>query len=71
VVDGTTGFVVDGRAVADVTSALDRLLADPELRDRMGLAARDRAVTAFSYDTLVGRLAPVARGELETLGTLG
>jgi phosphatidylinositol alpha-1,6-mannosyltransferase len=71
VVDGTTGFVVDGRTVADVTGALDRLLSDPELRDRMGLAARDRAVTAFSYETLVDRLAPIARGDLATLGMLG
>jgi phosphatidylinositol alpha-1,6-mannosyltransferase len=68
--DGATGFVVDGRAVAEVGDALSRLCHDAELRERMGLAARDRAVTEFSYDRLVDRLAPIARGEFESLGTL-
>jgi len=70
VVDGVTGFVVDGRAVADVGHAVRRLLDDPELRERMGLAARDRAVTEFSYDRLVERLVPIARGDLASLGSL-
>jgi phosphatidylinositol alpha-1,6-mannosyltransferase len=68
--DGTTGFVVDGRAVAEVGDALSRLFEDAELRERMGLAARDRAVTEFSYDRLVDQLAPIARGEFASLGTL-
>ena len=36
----------------------------------MGLAARDRAVTEFSYDRLVERLVPIARGDLASLGSL-
>jgi phosphatidylinositol alpha-1,6-mannosyltransferase len=67
VVDGDTGFVVDGRAL-DVRGALAALLADDDLRERMGAAARARAVTEFSYDTLAARLAPVVAGDLAGLG---
>jgi phosphatidylinositol alpha-1,6-mannosyltransferase len=70
VIDGETGLVVDGRSAREVRAALDRLLADDELRARMGLAARDRAVSAFSYDSLVERLRPVAAGDLSSLGQL-
>jgi phosphatidyl-myo-inositol dimannoside synthase len=38
-----TGVVVDGKDDAAVTAALDRLVADPQLRVRMGTAARARA----------------------------
>lgn len=55
---GITGLVVrrpnDAVAVAD---ALDRLLADPHGRVRMGRAARRRAVEELSYDVLARRLA--------------
>ena len=67
VVDGETGFVVDGRAL-DVRGAVAALLADDDLRRRMGAAARARAVMEFSYDTLAARLAPVVAGELADLG---
>jgi phosphatidyl-myo-inositol dimannoside synthase len=67
VVDGETGFVVDGRA-PDVQGALAALLADDDLRRRMGGAARARAVMEFSYETLAARLAPVVAGDLAGLG---
>ncbi len=67
VVDGETGFVVDGRAL-DVRGALAALLADDDLRRRMGAAARARAVMEFSYETLAARLAPVVAGDLAGLG---
>ena len=38
--------------------------------DRMGHAARDRAVGEYSYDRLVARLLPIARGDLSAAGTL-
>jgi phosphatidylinositol alpha-1,6-mannosyltransferase len=69
VVDGETGFVVDGRAL-DVRAALEALLADDDLRARMGAAARARAVAEFSYDALAARLAPVVGGDLTGLGPL-
>ena len=70
VVDGSTGFVVDGRRPARSAGRSPRCIDDPELRARMGNAARVRAVSEFSYDELVTRLAPVAAGELAGLRQL-
>lgn len=50
VVDGETGIVVPPRDPAALRSALERLLADPELRHRLGAAGRDRARTHFSWE---------------------
>ena len=62
--DGVTGLVVrrpdDPR---DVAAAFEQLLDDHELRARMGLAGRVRAVESFSYDVLAHRLG-VALGAL-------
>jgi phosphatidylinositol alpha-1,6-mannosyltransferase len=70
VVDGETGFVVDGRSAVEVRAAVARLVADPELRTRLGRAARARAVAEFSYDHLVARLAPIAAGDFSGLELL-
>jgi len=57
VLDGRTGFVIDPPTdVAQVATAIGRLLGDPALRHRMGAAARHRAVAEFSYDVLAERL---------------
>jgi phosphatidyl-myo-inositol dimannoside synthase len=69
VIDGETGFVVESRA-EDVRGALGAVLADDALRERMGIAARERAVDEFAYDGLVSRLAPIAAGDLGALGDL-
>ena len=50
VVDGETGIVVPPRDSAALRSALERLLADPDLRRRLGAAGRDRARTYFSWE---------------------
>src|SRR5204863_1045977 len=49
-VDGETGFVVAPRDVAEVRARLRELLTDPDLRLRMGAAARRRAVEGYAYD---------------------
>lgn len=65
VVDGVTGLVVDDpRDVGEVAAALDGLLSDPDLRRRMGTAARRRATTEHTYDVLARRL----NEALEALG---
>jgi phosphatidylinositol alpha-1,6-mannosyltransferase len=69
VLEGETGLVVDSRAL-DVRAALAALLADDDLRARMGTAARARAVAEFSYDRLAARLAPIVAGDLSGLGPL-
>ena len=61
--DGETGLLVDSPpGVEDETlttalaAALDTLMADPALRERMGRAAR-RHATAYSWPVLAGRIA--------------
>src|SRR3546814_8407419 len=57
VVDGETGFVVDPTDVGAVAGAIERLLADGDLRARMGAAGRARAVEHFDYNRLAPQLA--------------
>jgi glycosyltransferase involved in cell wall biosynthesis len=52
VVDGETGLVVPPRDPAALRAALTRLLDDRDLRRRLGSAGRERARTAFSWDTV-------------------
>jgi phosphatidyl-myo-inositol dimannoside synthase len=70
VVDGETGFVVDPHDTGGVRAALDRLLGDDALRERLGAAARKRAVGELTNDRQVERLLPVTRGDLGALSPL-
>jgi phosphatidylinositol alpha-1,6-mannosyltransferase len=55
--DGEDGLVVgEPSDPAEVARALRRLLSDPDLRLRMGKAARARAESCFGYDELSRRL---------------
>jgi len=47
------------------------LFGQSTLSEEFSRAARQRAVSGFSYDHLVERLRPLARGELHTLQPLG
>ncbi len=53
--DGVEGFLVEPGDVVALADRLDRLLADPALRVRMGLAARKRAETDFCAGKIVER----------------
>jgi glycosyltransferase involved in cell wall biosynthesis len=68
VVDGQTGLLVAPRNPAALAAAIQRLIENPELRTRMGAAARLRAEQKFAdaiicretllvYDALVHRSA--------------
>jgi phosphatidylinositol alpha-1,6-mannosyltransferase len=62
VVDGVTGYVVSNPgSVDDVAERLSFLLKDANLRTRMGMAARARAVAEFDYSVLAARLASALR----------
>jgi glycosyltransferase involved in cell wall biosynthesis len=50
VVDGETGYLVPPRDVQGLREALERLLADRELRRRFGEAGRRRAAERFSWE---------------------
>lgn len=52
VVDEETGLVVRARDPAALRAALERLLADPLLRRRLGSAGRRRAQERFSWDVV-------------------
>jgi rhamnosyl/mannosyltransferase len=51
-VHGETGFVVRAGDAASLRSALDRLVADPDLRQALGASARARVFSAFTADRM-------------------
>lgn len=55
VADGVTGLLVPPAVVAPLAAALDRLVADPELRSTMGRAGRVRAMERYDEATVVAR----------------
>ncbi len=55
VIDGETGFCVPPRDPAALRQAIERLLADPELQERMGQAGM-RKVTEFRASAVVPRI---------------
>jgi rhamnosyl/mannosyltransferase len=54
--DGVTGLVVAAGDAAALRGAIDTLLADPALRDRMGAAGRARVEAEFTMERLRDRL---------------
>ena len=61
VVDGETGFLVPRGDVAAVRDRLSKLLADPQLRSRMGAAGRRRFEQLFSLDRMLEKTVKVYR----------
>ena len=55
VVDGVTGLLVPPASVAPLAAALDRLVADPALRARLGAAGRARALARYDEATIIDR----------------
>jgi glycosyltransferase involved in cell wall biosynthesis len=66
VADGETGMLVPAGDVAGVARELSRLLADPELRQRLGEAGRERAQRDFSVERMAEQTIAVYR---ESVGT--
>ncbi len=56
-----TGLVVPPMDVQALAAAINRLLADPELRQRMGAAGKIRARQELDADVMIDRLASVYR----------
>ena len=64
VADGETGLLVAPRDAAALRAAVERLLADPELRERLGSEARARARAHFGWDAVIERTLAVYREAL-------
>jgi rhamnosyl/mannosyltransferase len=69
--DGATGFVVPPRSPEALAGALNRLIADPALRARMGAAGRDRALRLFRFDDMIARVEAVYREVVSSSRPLG
>jgi len=63
--DTATGFLVPPRDPDAMAKALGQLIADRDLRQRMGTAARAKVEREFTWDVVVGRTMDVYRGCLE------
>jgi glycosyltransferase involved in cell wall biosynthesis len=57
VLDGRTGLLIPVEDRAALVSALYGLVSDPDLRDRLGLAAREHVVATFGMDRFVAEFA--------------
>lgn len=62
--DGDNGLVVEARNATALANALARLLADPELCQRMGQRGRERVLNEFSQERIVGQVLALYRGVL-------
>jgi glycosyltransferase involved in cell wall biosynthesis len=62
--DGETGLLVPPRDAVALRAAVERLLADPELRERLGSAARVRARERFGWDAVIERTLGVYRAAI-------
>ena len=56
IVDGETGLLVPPKDAGALASALAWLIASPSLRDRLGKAARSRAMQEFHRPIMLDRL---------------
>ncbi len=55
VVDGDTGLLFEPGDPVDLARAIARLLDDPGLRNRLGLAGRERFEAEFTWETVIER----------------
>jgi glycosyltransferase involved in cell wall biosynthesis len=59
--EGETALLVPAQDVPALRAALDKLIADPALRTRLGEAARRHCETGFSYDTMLDKMERIYR----------
>lgn len=68
-IDGVTGFVVPRENPVAAAAALEKLVIDPALRHRMGLAGKQHVTQKYDWETCVETMQEVYRKTLETFET--
>lgn len=68
VTDSRSALVVPPRDAAALAVAIERLLGDPELATRLGMAAREAAVQRFSKTSMLDRMEQVFEESLRSSG---
>ncbi|HEX7405472.1 MAG TPA: glycosyltransferase family 4 protein [Candidatus Nanopelagicaceae bacterium] len=61
VIEGKTGFVIDGTQVESIANAAILILANPNLAKSMGIAGRDWVVREWSWDLWAGEFAKLLK----------
>jgi glycosyltransferase involved in cell wall biosynthesis len=64
--DGVTGLLVEPGDVAGLRAAIERLLADPALRRRLGRGARARVAERCSWDRVTAATVAAYEGRAQT-----
>lgn len=59
IIDGITGFRVDGSMEAETATVLSRLLLHPDIGDMLGTAARQRSLAEFSWEQVARKTAQI------------
>ena len=67
-VDGQTGLAVPAGDAGALAAAINRLIADPALRERLGAQAQHRATTEYSLEAMAQRHLALYRSLLSTPG---
>jgi glycosyltransferase involved in cell wall biosynthesis len=57
IIDGETGLLVEPDDAEELAAALERLICDPHLREKLGEAGKNRVLSAFSHHATIGELA--------------
>ncbi len=70
VIDGETGLLVPVDDANALANAIQRLMDDPQLRERFALAARRRAVELFSADRVGSEIVSLYRQSLDLSSTV-
>jgi glycosyltransferase involved in cell wall biosynthesis len=71
VADGETGLLVPPEDPAALAKALERLIADPGLRSRLGRAGRRRIEELFRWERCVDRMELIYRRAVEARSPAG
>jgi len=53
--DGVTGYLVEPKKTGELALAVEKLIDDPDLRKRMGVAARERVRRLFSEEMVIDK----------------